>query len=352
MKMIRAGFYIPGKDPTYICDEPPEELIAHIAARIRSGYRPALHLYPHSNPNETCRFMCADDVVFFLAYRRLNIASVPAIVFAPGRQALPNSAFEFKVSSQLKDAAPRMVGIVSVPLPEFLASSFKKGMPDATDAIVETLYKSIDHVIANLRLFHSPMQEQLHYHHTIFSAAVRIQETLRSIALLIKEDLWYQALALLRVLYEIHLNFYFDWLQPETNYRFLAAAAVWDTKGISQQRRLMADDLVVKGVPEQLAAERASLAWKGVSMASTVSEKARLSKTGICFHKDIYEFLSRITHQDFEVASLHANRFERDGYLAIQPDVKTTYLRFMDIIVTEILVCFSEDIGTVQHTPA
>lgn len=350
--MIREGFYIPGKDHTYVCDEPPEEVIAYVATQMRAGSRPALHLYPHSNPNEECRFMCADDVALYLAYRRLNIATVPAIVLAPGRQPLPNSAVEFKVSPQLKDAAPRIVGIVSVPLPEFLASSFEKGLPEAADQIVETLSKSIDHVIAKLRLFHSPMQEQLHYHHTIFSAAVRIQETLRSIGLLIKEDLWYQALALLRVLYEIHLNFYFDWLQPETNYRFLAAAAVWDTKGISQQRRLMANELVVKGMPEQLAVERANLAWKGVSMASTVSEKARLSKTGICFHKDIYDFLSRITHQDFEVASLHANRFERDEYLAIQPDVKATYLRFMDVIVTEILVCFSEDIGTVQLMPA
>jgi len=165
-------------------------------------------------------------------------------------------------------------------------------------------------------------------------------------ALLIKENLWYQALALLRVAYEIHLNFYFDWLQPETNYRFLAAAAVWDTKGISKQKRLMADELKAAGVPEEAAFERANLAWKGVGMAATVSEKARLSKTGICYHKDIYDFLSRITHQDFEVASLHANRFERDEFLTIEPDVKVTYLRFMDYIVSETLYCINQDLGT------
>ncbi len=107
----------------------------------------------------------------------------------------------------------------------------------------------------------------------------------------------------------------------------------------------MTEELMANGVSEQEAVERANLAWKGVTFASNVAEKARLSKTGICYHAAIYEFLSQISHQDFEVASLHANRFDKEEFLTIDPMVKATCLRFMDIIVSETLECFYDDIG-------
>lgn len=190
-----------------------------------------------------------------------------------------------------------------------------------------------------------PAERQLHYHHMVFSALVRAQETLQAIEILIEKNLWFQALALLRVLYELHLNFYFDWLQPETNYKFLAAASVFNKEKISKEKGKILNEFMNKGDLSRAAEDRANAIWRPVIVASTVSEKAKLPKVGILYHKDIYDFLSQISHQNFEVASIHANRFDDEKFLVIDQDTKITYIRFMDYIVSEFIQCVDHDIG-------
>ena len=344
LDQITDGFYLLSQQFKYICDEPPCDVVEDLAREIRAGSRPSLHLYPNKNPRDPSVFLCPDDVAVSKAYRLLGIKKVPAIVLAGITEKHSSSAFKFKIHRNLGDNTARICGIVSMK-PEALPSLIGSTIPVDPTTVIDILSNALGACIANLRIFHYQSRVPLHYHHMVFSAAIRAQETLRAIRVLLQQNLWYQALALLRVLYEIQLNFYFDWLQPETNYRFLAAAAVWDTNGLAKQKNLMQTEFESERIPRNIASERAALTWRGVNMASTVAEKARLSPVGIAYHKDIYSFLSQITHQDFEVASLHANRFEDDNFLTIDDDVKTTFFRFLDLVISETVVCINADLG-------
>jgi Family of unknown function (DUF5677) len=348
IEQIQEGFYSMSQNLEYFCDSPPDHVVEEQMLNVRKGARHPLHLYSNPKPNSEIRFLCPDDVALCLAYRRLSIKSVPAIVFAPGMQSLPESSLEIKVTPSAKNLGPRVCGLISTEkpqtLPSILGSNFSVNATNELSELTDTLRS----LVVRLRLFHVSEPGQLHYHHMVFSAVVRVQETLRAIELLIKADLWYQALALLRVLYEIHLNFFFDWLQPETNYRFLAASAVLSSTGLAKARLDMSKELISQGASQKSADEQANIAWRPVTFASTVSKKARLPKVGILYHQDIYSFLSQITHQDFEVASLHANRFDDEAYLTIDGELKITYLRFLDSIISEFAVCVDRDIGHAQ----
>ena len=347
---IQEGFYSMSQNLEYLCDSPPEDVVEEQMLDIRKGARHPLHLYSNPKPNSEIRFLCPDDVALCVAYRRLGIKSVPAIVFAPGKQSLPESSLEIKVTPSAKNLGPRVCGLISTEKPQTLSTILGSTVSVNASNELSKLTETLRSLVASLRLFHVSEPGQLHYHHMVFSAVIRVQETLRAIELLIETNLWYQALALLRVLYEIHLNFFFDWLQPETNYRFLAALAVLNSAGLAKARVNMSKELIGQGVSQKSADEQANIVWRPVTFASTVAEKARLPKVGILYHKDIYSFLSQIAHQDFEVASLHANRFDDETYLTIDGELKTTYLRFLDLIISEFVVCVDRDIGTHTQT--
>lgn len=350
IEQIQEGFYSMSQNLEYLCDSPPENVIKELMLDVRKGARRPLHLYSNPKPNSEIRFLCPDDVALVIAYRRLGIKLVPAIVFAPGKQSLPESALEVRVTPSAKNLGPRVCGLISAEKPQTLPTILGPKVSVNASNELSKLTEELRVLLARLRLFHASEPDQLHYHHMVFSAVIRTQETLRAIELLIEKNLWYQALALLRVLYEIHLNFFFDWLQPETNYRFLAASAVLNSAGVTKARVDMSKELIGQGTSQKSADEQANIVWRPVNFASTVAEKARLPKVGILYHKDIYSFLSQITHQDFEVASLHANRFDDETFLTIDKELKTTYLRFIDLIISEFVVCVDRDIGTHTQT--
>ncbi|MCA1326218.1 DUF5677 domain-containing protein [Herbaspirillum sp. alder98] len=345
MELVREGFYIPARGFEYICDRPPEDIILGRIRQLRLGARPPLHLYRNVNPSDFVRFLCPDDVVTCLAYRRLKFDAVPCIVFAPGNEPLPFSAFETKAKIASSAHYIEMTRVIAPPLPELLESSFGLTLPSVPLDVMKKLDEKLSVVMSRLKSFHSKHETEMHYHHMLFSALIRVKETLDAVSLLVQNNLWYQALALLRVLYEIHLNFCFDWLQPETNYKYLAAAAVFTHSDIAKHRLTAAQHYVAEGMGEKLAEERAYSAWKPVSFAASVVEKAKLSKVGVHYHESIYDFLSQVSHQNFEIASLHANRFDDETFSAVKEDVKETYLRFADLIVTEFLTYVDSDIG-------
>ncbi len=345
--LVQEGFYLAKRNFEYVCDAPPENIIRGEVINIQQGGRPSLHLYVNQNPktNTNVKFLCPDDVATCVAYKRLKIHSVPAVVFAPGSQKLPNSSMESKVHLSMVDRGPAFSKLTSIEAPSTLPSILGINLSECPTENIKKLSTSIKTLIVKLRLFHMPAERQLHYHHMVFSALVRAQETLQAIEILIEKNLWFQALALLRVLYELHLNFYFDWLQPETNYKFLAAASVFNKEKISKEKGKILNEFMNKGDLSRAAEDRANAIWRPVIVASTVSEKAKLPKVGILYHKDIYDFLSQISHQNFEVASIHANRFDDEKFLVIDQDTKITYIRFMDYIVSEFIQCVDHDIG-------
>lgn len=343
--LIKEGQYVPSRGFEYCCDQPPEDVVIQFMHEIRGGARPTLHLYGNLNPADNARFMCSDDVAACIAYRQLDFGAAPAVVLGAGKESLPFSAFETRSNGKDLDYGPGIRGIISTGELSLVSSVAGPDLPEGPGELLGMLQKKLTLLVAKLRAFHLAGPDEIHYHHMVFSALVRMQETLRAIYVLVEQDLWYQALSLLRVVYEIHLNFYFDWVQPETSYRYLAAAAVFNGKEVSRRREDMRSRLESDGVPSTVATERAGSVWKPVLMASNISEKAKLSKIGIIFHKNIYEFLSGVTHQDFEVASIHANRFNDEDYLVVDASVKKTYLRFMDYVVAEFVACIDDDIG-------
>ena len=350
LEQIQEGFYSMAKNLDYFCDSPPEDVLEEQMLDVRKGARYPLHLYSNPTQNSEVRFLCPDDVALCIAYKRLGIKSVPAIVFAPGKQSLPESCLEVRVTPSAKNLGPRVCRLISAEEPPTLPTILGQTVSVNSSNELSKLTAALRSLVARLRLFHASELCQLHYHHMVFSAVIRAQETLRAIELLIESNLWYQALSLLRVLYEIHLNFFFDWLQPETNYRFLAAAAVLRSTGVAKEKADMSKELIRQGASQESADEQAKIVWRPVTFASTVAEKARLPKVGILYHKDIYSFLSQIAHQDFEVATLHANRFDDETFLTIDTELKITYIRFIDLIVSEFVACVDRDIGTHTQT--
>ncbi len=333
------------KNMEYRCDNPPLGIIDERMLDIRKGARPTLHLCSNPIPNHDKRFLCPDDVVSCIAYRKLGIKSVPAVVFSPGKKSLPESSLEVRVTLSAPNLGPRVCGLISAEKPEKLQSHFGTSAFVDVDSELSKLMTALANLVVRLRQFHVTEPNQLHYHHMVFSAIVRTQETLRAIELLIKGNLWHQALAMLRLLYEILLNFFFDWLQPETNYRFLAASSVLGSAGVVKARSNMSKELIAQGISQASAEEQSKIVWKPVTIASTVAEKAKLPKVGILYHKEIYSFLSQVAHQDFEVASLHANRFDDETFLTINNDLKVTFFHFMDLVVSEFVFCLDRDIG-------
>lgn len=353
INLIKPGFYLVKNNYEYCCDSPPEPLVDEFKQGIRGGDRPPLHLYPNPNPNtqKTFPFLCPDDVLIYRAYKELGISCVPTIVLSVGSYDLPYSVMEVRAQKGLEILEPRIQRLISAKKATKLPTLTGKDLPNEPAEILTVLVHNLEKTITRIRQFHLSTPAEIHYHHMVFSAALRMKETLVAIEILIEKNLWYQALSLLRVLYEIHLNYYFDWLQPQTNYKFLAAAAAMDSATINRLKQRTSLELMAKGINKNLAERGANMVWRPVTYASTISEKSKLPMIGIIYHANIYQFLSQVSHQDFEVASLHANRFDNELFSTVEDDAKITYLRFMDLIVSEFFYCINEDIGLPSISP-
>lgn len=105
----------------------------------------------------------------------------------------------------------------TMPLPEkceYYSLLGKKEFSD-NDSKFEHLQSTIDVLTGRLKNFHGAYSACIHYHQTLFSVLYRLSEIIQAIRLLIKNSFYYQAVALLRSVYEISLDFYVDWLAPE-----------------------------------------------------------------------------------------------------------------------------------------
>lgn len=239
MDLIQPGFYLIKNNYEHCLDSPPKSLIAEFMQQIRGGERPSLHLYPNPNPNtrEEFPFLCPDDVLYYEAYKALKISCVPATILSIGNYDLPYSVMEARSQKGLEIIEPRIQRLISAKKPSTLATLIGNEISKNPSETLTILIKKLEYTITRIRQFHISTPAEIHYHQMIFSATLRMKETLEAIEILVKNNLWYQALALLRVLYEIHLNYFFDWLQPQTNYKFLAAAAAMDTATINRLKK-------------------------------------------------------------------------------------------------------------------
>lgn len=109
---VLEGFYVASRDFEYVCDQPPEVVVAAEEHQIRLGARPPLFLYRNVKAELPGKFLCPDEVVLVKAYRRLKLKTVPAIVLSVGNEPLRYSSFETRATKAHLKYGPKIIKII------------------------------------------------------------------------------------------------------------------------------------------------------------------------------------------------------------------------------------------------
>lgn len=347
---VRPGFYLHQRSGgfDYQCDEPPQDVVDDLAKAIREGHRPTLYLYGNVNTADPVRYLCPDDVASYRAYLSLRIEKVPATILSTHRRTWEESAIGLRCY-RIGDRNPAHIHSVEVfnpeKLPAFisdaaLSTDFEQHIPLLRSAIAQAK--------AAIKNFHAGPASALHYHHTLHSALARLDDTLYSILLLAREGLWYQAVPLVRVLYETSLNFYLDWLAPETMHPFLALSAVLTDAQVKQLIEEKTPKSEVRASKQAREALQRALD-RTFSLVRSVQQKARLSPLGNAFYENMYSFLSAVAHQDFEVVANYAHTLQREERPEFENDTILSLIRCADFVVATVVTRVLADVGNAQE---
>ena len=342
---IRCGFYRES-DPgqfQYFCDEPPPSDITSMTDVIRQGDRSVLYIYSNPNKGDCAQFVSPDDVAVFRAYESLGVKKVPVVLLSTPEE-LEESALgmrHFRVGKEslpahLVSSHPGTTGSV----PAFVGSQ----PPEKTLSSLQILRDRIADAQQRVRQFHTPAGHANHYHHTLYSTLFRLDETLRAVMLLLERDMWHQAVPLLRTLYETSLNFYLDWLAPQQMCAFFAMAAVLDSQGI----REVVDYASTFERPDGTRAahrEIRSAVIRTFEIVRSVRKKAELSPLGLQFYKNMYSFMSAVTHQDFEIVANFAHTLDQRERPQFERRTMESLLMSADLIVAKVVIRILDDVS-------
>jgi hypothetical protein len=192
--------------------------------------------------------------------------------------------------------------------------------------------------------FHAEDHETLHYHDTLHSTLARTRDYLAGARCLLSAGLYSQAVSLYRSLYELHLNFYADWLAPENSWMELAHAVNVDSRYIKVIEKELHQDFL-QGRTRQKAEELVKRALLLARWMGVVKNKASFAPVGIGFHDVYYGYLSRVQHQDFRETASHANRFRSENHQVIDNNCLDWLGLHVNVVVTETLQLIESDIG-------
>jgi hypothetical protein len=229
--------------------------------------------------------------------------------------------------------------------PDFAHATSRTYLDDQPLSVALGLLETrVEEVISKLRSFHLDARETLHYHDTVHSVLVRMRDYLAGARVLLKAGLASQAVSLCRSLYELHLNFYVDWLAPQNSWMEMAHATNADGRYLKALEKELSQTFS-EDRPAAKATEltrRALLLprWLGV-----VKNKAMFVPVGIGLHDAYYGYLSQVQHQDFRETATHANRFRTEQYQAVDEALQGWLGQLVNIVVTETLELAGADIG-------
>lgn len=344
---VREGFYeyVRPVGFEYRCDQPPDQAVDETRRMIRQGYRPELFVYRNVNGGDTADYVCPDDVAVHRAYRTLGIAKVPAIILG-NRQGLEESAIELRTYRLSQDQAPSHIHGFH-PLPRKSVPAF---VPDTS---AESLASGIDRLLrevaaakGRVKSFHTTGGLGLHYHHTLYSILYRMDEALRAIQMLVGNGMSYQAVPVLRAMYESAVNFYLDWLHPHVIHRFLSLSAAMSA---AELKVFIEGEPAADGAGRGVNDPRVSASLKRTfALVRNVRAKADMSPLGGVFYEKLYGFLSEIVHQDFQTVAAFAHTLDVEAPAELEQETISWLLRCVDIIVATVVVCISEDVGPGQ----
>lgn len=345
---VRRGFWKRSEGRWQLIEDPfSESDIAEVAAMVRLGSRPVLHLYENPNSEDTKRFVCSDDAVVHAVYERLGLSKVPVAVMAKP-SGLEESCLSVRCFPRKgKEPIPLLEGVVPVThelVPSILGTE-KRPVAES----FERLLASLSDTKLALRRFHQPGSTTLHYHHTLYSVLHRGEECVEAMHLLIEGRKPLSAAALLRSLHELVLVFYVDWLAPEHTYRYLQMASVQSEKQweatCEQWRRVD----IAAGTSPLEAKSIKDAHMRAFRLGSIVGERARLFPLGQEFQSDIYSFLSDIIHHDFSMAARYAHTLDHGDEAIYHGEVVHTILYLADVLVAAIVTRIRDDIGIGQE---
>jgi hypothetical protein len=343
---LKCGFYrtASGGAQKFYCDQPEPEDIARLTRAIREGYRLPIFIYRNPNVSDAERYLAPDDVATFRAYEQLGIRKVPVVSLTRPKGTSEEAAYEIRSFRTPKKNLPsHIVGFqpgVSGTVPALL------GVKSPEEAVSSLQYfrRRISEAQAALKRFHIAGAE-IHYHHTLYSTLYRLDETLGGVVALLERKMWYQAVPLLRSLYETALTFYLDWLAPEQMAPFLALSSVLDNEGVRKLVRSLStvecpgsEPFVDRQIEKAIA--------RTFELVRNVRLKAELSPLGTRFYENMYSFMSRVAHQDFEMVANFAHTLEHAERPQLARETIISLLLSADVIVAMVVLRVTDDVGT------
>jgi len=325
----------------FIEDPVRRDMVDHAKAMIRSGRRPELYIYKNIVSSSEIPYIAPDDTHAYIAYKELGIQSVPVVILEVSTD-LEESAFQIRHQLYHEENLGAFIcATSSLPEQTHYHSILGESSFSSNDASLAHIQLSIDKLIEKLKAFHGEYSSGIHYHRTLFSILFRLSENIQAIRLLIDNRFYYQAVALLRSIYEISLDFYVDWLAPEQVGFWLQTHSAVDRKGLKMAFQLAAPSDNAK--KNKFWEESMRYCY---DFLSTARNKAEMSPLGRRFYDEVYTFTSEVIHQDFKMTEAYALFMENPEHRSFDAEAITTLITCVDMIAGKDYSRILQDIGT------
>ncbi|ELS41754.1 hypothetical protein [Pseudomonas syringae] len=338
---ILNGFYRRNDGNSELIQDPINRgMVENIKAEIRSGRRPALYICKNLFTKEEFLYSAPDDNHVYIAYEELKIHSVP-VVLLEASDKLPESAFQVRYQLYHEENLGAFICAVS-PHPERddFHSILGEKISSTNDAALAKIQSTIEDLIEDIKGFHGNYSTGIHYHQTLFSVLYRLNENIQAMRLLIENNYYYQAVALLRSIYEMSLDFYVDWLAPEEVGFWLQTHSRVNRKGFEYAMELASPS----GNPKKKKLWMENMRYC-YDFLGNVSNKANLSPLGRNFYDEVYTFTSEVIHQDFNMTEHYALFMENPEHRSFDANAIKTLVRFVDMIAGKVCWRVATDIG-------
>jgi hypothetical protein len=339
--IVKAGYYtmLDGSWSEYI--EPVENwLVEEYVNKIKSGHRPFLVVI--KNINKTCnkQYVCPDHVAALYAYENLDITMIPVIIL-DSNPVLSESAYLIShCYIGGKDIGCLMCGYKPYNFTEvYSCCSSKNNLRDIS--VLDSISSKCDEVLQLVKDFHNKDKSEVHYNHTTYSIVYRLKENILAIKHLLSENYFYQAMGLVRSIYELSIDYYLDWLAPEFMGAWLQHKSRFNRNEINKMLSGIASEKV-KPKHRDLYIKKMEYIF---SFLSNVSVKAEMFPLGAEFYDEFYRYFSSIIHQDFHMTERHAPLLD-DVETNFSNDISIAQMVvFLDVISSSVLVRVSQDYG-------
>ncbi|HCG8477102.1 TPA: hypothetical protein NJ560_004591 [Vibrio parahaemolyticus] len=340
---ITPGFYKPTKSGlVYVYEKPESKDIEIVKTAIRQGHRPLLYLYHSIKPDDDS-LLCSDDLIAYNAYLELGISMPPVAIYA-SKKGIEESCFILRGGIDKAGIYNYVEGFHYHTYKELPLKWREKGEMSPKVFFEESI-SELNQAREKLALFH--VEGQIHYHHTVSAILERVTTSLASIEMLFKEEHYLCAASIVRMMYEVLLNYYIDWLSPDIMPEFLQINSVTSSKERMDGYNIAFKQRVKKGISKTRATKLKDSDLRCDQLASKVIEKAKMLPVDEQFHHRIYSRLSKIAHHSFSVNELH---FEKAHGLDSQ-NYKTLIYEIIgvsDFVVKQTLNMTSGDVGRIK----